>query len=88
MIENMRIKIDRKELFEKVWGKSMVQLAKEYSLSDVGLRKICKRLNIPTPPQGYWARKFRHGPPELPPTNGPTFHVISSKLFGNIPITQ
>lgn len=52
----------------------MMQLAKEYDISDVGLVKICKKLNVPRPPQGYWARKHREGPPALPPTKGPTFH--------------
>lgn len=56
----------------------MVQIAKAYGLADVGLRKICKRLNIPTPPQGYWARKNRKGPPKSPPTDDPTVHIISS----------
>ncbi|MGK2906464.1 MAG: hypothetical protein ACSLFH_08995 [Desulfuromonadales bacterium] len=54
----------------------MVQLAKDYRISDVGLRKICKRLDVPTPPQGYWARKYRKGPPKLQPTQGPTYHDL------------
>jgi hypothetical protein len=76
MSDNKRIRIDRQELFKQVWNKSMVQLAKDYDLSDVGLRKICKRLKVPTPPQGYWARKHRKEPPKLPHTDGPQFHEI------------
>ena len=53
-----------------------MQLAKEFARSDVGLIKICKKLEVPRPPQGYWARKYRKGPPALPPTKGPTFHEI------------
>ena len=34
----------------------MLHLAAKYGLSDVGLRKICKKLNVPTPPAGYWAK--------------------------------
>lgn len=49
--------ISRKELYKKVWAISMVKLAKEFGLSDVGLAKICKKYNIPRPPRGYWARK-------------------------------
>lgn len=78
MAEYKRIRIEREELFKQVWEQSMVQLAKVYGLSDVGLRKICKRLNVPTPPQGYWARKNRKGPPILPLTDGPTVHEITS----------
>lgn len=76
MSDRKRIRIEREELFKQVWEKSMVQLAKDYGLSDVGLRKICKRLNVPTPPQGYWARKHRKGPPKLPHNDGPLFHEI------------
>ena len=76
MTEWKRIRIEREVLFKQVWEQSMVQLAKTYGLSDVGLRKICKRLNVPTPPQGYWARKYRKGAPKLPSTDGPIYHEI------------
>jgi hypothetical protein len=33
------------------------KVAKKYHLSDVGLAKICKKLNIPKPGLGYWAKK-------------------------------
>lgn len=49
--------IDRQELYKKVWETPITRLAKEYSLSDVGFAKICKKHNIPRPPRGYWARK-------------------------------
>jgi hypothetical protein len=52
----------RTELYDLVWLKPMTHLAKEYGLSDVGLRKICVRHGIPTPPLGYWA-KLAHGKP-------------------------
>jgi hypothetical protein len=38
----------------------MRRLAKEFGLSDVGLSKICRKNDIPTPPLGYWAKK-QHG---------------------------
>jgi len=34
----------------------MTVLAKEYGLSDVGLKKICKKLMVPVPGVGYWQR--------------------------------
>jgi hypothetical protein len=46
----------RQQLYELVWQKPMARLAAEYSISDVGLAKICARSGIPTPPRGYWAR--------------------------------
>ena len=54
--------LTRKELYELVWSKPFTTLAKEYNYSDNGLRKICKKHNIPTPNAGHWA-KLRHGKP-------------------------
>jgi hypothetical protein len=52
------IHLSRKELYDQVWKTSMVKLAKQYGLSDVGLAKICKKHNIPRPTLGYWAKKY------------------------------
>lgn len=49
-------KINRKDLYEKVWSIPMLKLAKEFGISDRGLTKICKRHNIPLPGIGYWAK--------------------------------
>jgi len=35
----------------------MSHLAKQFGISDSGLAKICKRLNVPYPPRGWWAKK-------------------------------
>jgi hypothetical protein len=48
--------IRREELYEEVWAVPIVQLAEKYGLSDNGLRKVCKRLNVPIPWRGYWAK--------------------------------
>ena len=48
--------ITRKELYAQVWSTPIRTLAANYGLSDVGLAKICKRLAIPRPPRGYWAK--------------------------------
>ena len=47
----------RQELYELVWSEPMVQLAKKFGLSDVGLSKACRRVAIPVPERGYWARR-------------------------------
>jgi hypothetical protein len=45
----------------------MRTLAERYSLSDVGVAKICRGADIPTPPRGYWAKKAAgKAPPRLP----------------------
>lgn len=50
----------REQLYALVWETPISRLAKSFGLSNVGLRKICERHNIPTPPLGYWA-KLAHG---------------------------
>ena len=51
------IRLKRDDLYEQVWTRPLRDIAKDYSLSDVGLGKICRRLNIPVPGRGYWAKK-------------------------------
>lgn len=51
-----RICLKREELYEQVWSQPMIELAKQYGLSDVGLAKICRKLKIPLPGRGYWAK--------------------------------
>lgn len=48
------------ELYKRIWTIPILQLAKEYGISDVGLAKICKRYSIPRPNLGYW-QKLRAG---------------------------
>lgn len=68
------ITLTREELYERVWTEPMAVLAPKLGLSDVGLKKTCARLKIPSPPRGYWARlaagqKIRRTPlPKLPET--------------------
>lgn len=52
--------ISRQDLYARVWSTSLVRLAKEFGISDVGLSKACRRHAIPTPPPGYWTR-LEHG---------------------------
>lgn len=53
-------KIHRNDLYKKVWETPMSRLASDYGISDVALAKICKKLNVPRPPRGYWA-KLQYG---------------------------
>jgi hypothetical protein len=67
------VKVSREELYEQVWKAPTSHLAKTYGISDVALGKICKKLNVPKPPTGYWARKAAgYNPRRLPlPKPGP-----------------
>ncbi len=49
-----RIKFTRATLYEEVWTDPVVQVAKRYKMSNVGLQKICRKLGVPVPPLGYW----------------------------------
>ncbi len=53
---------DRETLYNEVWEKPVTEVAKRYKVSDVAIHKVCKALDIPTPPAGYWA-KLRAGKP-------------------------
>lgn len=48
---------DRDSLYEEVWATPMAKLAKKYGISDVRLAKVCRKLAIPLPGRGYWAKK-------------------------------
>lgn len=51
-----RPNLTRQMMYELVWSKPATELAKELSVSDVAIGKICKRFNIPKPTMGYWAK--------------------------------
>jgi hypothetical protein len=63
------IRLDRAPLFDRIWSEPVENLAKAWGLSGRGLAKACRRLKIPVPPRGFWA-KVRGGQrvrrPELP----------------------
>src|SRR5262245_12691761 len=50
------VEFTREKLYEEVWSRPVMQLAKEMGISDVAVAKICRKLVIPVPPRGYWAR--------------------------------
>jgi hypothetical protein len=74
-----RTELTREQLHQLVWSKPIHQLAAEFGLSDVGLAKVCKRLNVPRPGRGYWAKlgagkRLRVAP--LPPAQSRTPRTI------------
>jgi hypothetical protein len=70
----------RKELYDLVWSTPMTKLAKRFGISDVGLRKICVKHDIPTPPLGYWA-KLNFGKPVEQPALGPAGDNVRDKVL-------
>ena len=52
----MKQKLTRQELYDLVWSTPSAALAKKYNISDTGLRKMCKRLDVPVPKMGHWQK--------------------------------
>jgi hypothetical protein len=50
-------RISRDELYARVWQTSLTQLGAEFGISNSGLAQICRRMHVPYPPRGYWAKK-------------------------------
>lgn len=46
----------REDLYELVWTAPVYEVAARLGVSDVALAKLCRRVNIPLPPRGYWQR--------------------------------
>jgi hypothetical protein len=55
-----RTTTSRKELYDLVWAMPMREAAATIPISNVGLKKVCRRYKVPVPPQGYW-NKLRAG---------------------------
>lgn len=48
--------LKREELYDLVWTEALATLGPKLGISDVGLKKRCRNLGVPTPPRGYWAK--------------------------------
>ena len=72
------IRIERAQLYEEVWSEPITKLAEKYFISDVGLLKICKKLNIPVPGRGYWSKKRPKQKSPLPALSGQASHFNHS----------
>lgn len=76
----------REKLYKEVWSMPVVKVAEKYGVSDVAIHKVCKTLNVPTPPLGYWAKvkagaEVKKTP--LPKTNGPT-QTMGAKTYEGV----
>ncbi len=49
-------RITRQELYDLVWAKPMVHAGTDLGISGNGLAKVCRKLDVPYPPRGYWAK--------------------------------
>jgi hypothetical protein len=64
------VTLTREELYQRVWTTAIHTLATEFGITGTGLAKICRRMQVPVPPRGYW-NKLQAGKPvakyRLPP---------------------
>jgi hypothetical protein len=48
--------LTRQELYDLVWSRPATKLAAEFGVSDVAVAKACRKLNVPRPSRGHWAK--------------------------------
>lgn len=58
---------DRNTLYEEVWAEAVDTVAKRYGVSGVALAKTCRKLKVPLPGRGYWAKHKVGKAPKRPP---------------------
>jgi len=58
---------NRETLYKEVWERPVTEVAKKYRVSDVAIHKVCKSLDVPTPPSGYWAKVYAGKPVNIIP---------------------
>lgn len=56
------IEFTRNQLYKYGWSEPVAQVGARFGVSDVAIARICKKMNIPRPARGYWAKK-QHGYP-------------------------
>ena len=84
--ETPHTELTREELYEKVWSTPGTKLAEELGISDVAITKRCKKLNVPRPSRGYWAKLAAGKKPRklpLPPTQDEVFMKTAVQSVGN-----
>jgi hypothetical protein len=79
--------VTRQGLYELVWSMPMRDAAATIPMSDVGLKKVCRRHGVPVPPRGYWNKaraghRWRQKP--LPPVQDGESETIT--IFASTPL--
>lgn len=57
VLRSLAARYDRQKIYDEIWSEPIQHVAKRYGMSDVGFAKVCKKLRIPLPGLGYWAKK-------------------------------
>ena len=79
---------DRNVLYEEVWSDAVQVVAKRYGVSGVALAKACRRMGVPVPGRGYWAKVRAGGAeakPPLPPLQRGQFETAYIQRVQQVP---
>lgn len=79
-----------RDLFDRVWSTPVLQLAREIGVSNVALRKACRKAGISLPRRGHWAMPISKRPPAPTPPEfdeSITFRVLDRSLLPTTPDT-
>lgn len=63
--------IKREQLYKEVWAEPMLKVANRNKVSASFLARVCRRMRVPCPPRGYWARKRSGEAIAIPPLPAP-----------------
>lgn len=50
-------RFNREQLYIEVWSEAAQKVAARYGVSSAMLGKVCRQLQVPKPPRGYWAKR-------------------------------
>lgn len=81
---------NRDELYAEIWEAPAIKVAAKYGVSSVMLGKVCRKLQIPLPGRGYWAKKEFGKPVNKMPlpeaVNLPTVHRFKEMGSENVQV--
>jgi hypothetical protein len=80
--------LTRQTLYDLVWSKPMSDLAKEFHMSDVGLAKRCRAVDVPIPYRGYWARRAAGQEPTKLPLPKYRTRTLPSTAEATVPVER
>ncbi|REE84557.1 hypothetical protein A8990_11492 [Paenibacillus taihuensis] len=56
MVEDQSQMLSREQIYNEVWELSLAGVARKYGTSYGLIYKLCKEVNVPIPPSGYWTK--------------------------------
>lgn len=77
---SMHKQLTRKDLYSLVWTKPRTELAKQFGISDVAIGKLCRQMNVPAPPAGYWAHVASNGPGKSKYIRPPLTYTVVERI--------